>query len=1067
MSKFFVNRPIVAMVIAILMVIVGGITILALPVALFPNIAPPEIQILATYVGADAQTLEQAVATPIEQQMNGVDNMNYMYSLNATANSNTTLIVDFDEKTDPNTDYILAQSRETQAASQLPADVNNYGITVRKSVTAPLMLFAVYSPQGTYDATFLSNYAFINLVDPITRSYGIGNVQVFGAGQYAMRMWVKPDQLAKLGITVPDIVSAVQAQNTVNPAGKAGGEPAPKGQQFTYSVLAQGRLLSPDEFGNIVLRETPDGGIVRIRDVARIELGSQDYSTAGRFNGKPGAIVAVYQLPGSNAVKAAAGVVKLMNEMKQRFPADIDFATALDTTRAVTEGMKEIVVTLLIALALVILVVYIFLQGFRATLIPLLAVPVSLVGTFVLFPLFGFSVNTLSLFGLVLAIGLVVDDAIVVVEGVERHIEEGMTPKDAALKAMEELSGPVVGIALVLSAVFVPTAFVPGITGRLYQQFAVTIAVSVLLSAFNALTLSPALAALLLRPKQPSRGLLRRFFDWFNRTFERATEGYVRWSAVLIQKSVVVIVLLVGCCVAAAFFASRVPSSFLPDEDQGYMYVNMQLPNSASLERTTAVAADVEKVLANTPGVRYTTSVIGFSLLSFVRTSYNAFFFVTLKPWDERTSRAEQFQAIKAHINAELSKLPAAIAFGFSPPAIPGVGSSGGFTFILEDRSGGDVQFLARNLATFMDAARKRPEIAQLSTTFLPSVPEKFLDVDRDKVLKQGVVLSDVYKTIQAFMGGYFINYFNRFGRQWQVYIEAEGEARAKVENVGEFYVRNNKGENVPLSSLITVKPRSGPEFTMRFNEYRCAQLNGAAAPGYSADQATAALEDVFKQTMPREMGFDYSGISFQEQKAREGVPPAVIFGISLLFVFLILAALYESWSLPFSVLLSTPVALFGAFLVLWLRRVLLSFFVPPYMIQIETDVYSQIGLVMLIGLTAKNAILIVEFAKDEFEKGKPLIDAALEGARLRLRPILMTSFAFILGCVPLWTASGAGSVARKIMGTTVIGGMLAASLIGIFFVPAIFYSVEKWSGARPEPAAASLTAAPEPAPGD
>ena len=1066
MSKFFINRPIVAMVISILMVIVGGITILALPVALFPNIAPPEIQILATYVGADAQTLEQAVATPIEQQMNGVDNMNYMYSLNATANSNTTLIVDFDEKTDPNTDYILAQSRETQAASQLPADVNNYGITVRKSVTAPLMLFAVYSPHGTYDATFLSNYAYINLVDPITRSYGIGNVQVFGAGQYAMRMWVKPDQLAKLGITVTDIISAVQAQNTVNPAGQAGGEPAPKGQQFTYSVLAQGRLISPDEFGNIVLRETPDGGIVRIRDVARIELGSQDYSVAGRFNGKPSAIVAVYQLPGSNAVNAAAGVVKLMNEMKQRFPADMDFATALDTTRAVTQGIKEIVVTLLIALALVILVVYIFLQGLRATLIPLLAVPVALVGTFIFFPLFGFSLNTLSLFGLVLAIGLVVDDAIVVVEGVERHIEEGMTPKDAALKAMEELSGPVVGIALVLSAVFVPTAFVPGITGRLYQQFAVTIAISVLLSAFNALTLSPALAALLLRPKQPSRGLLRRFFDWFNRTFERANEGYVRWSAVLIQKSAVVIVLLVGCSVAAGFFASRVPSSFLPDEDQGYLYVNMQLPNSASLERTSAVAADVEKILANTPGVRYTTSVIGFSLLSFVRTSYNAFFFVTLKPWDERTSRVEQFQAIKAHINAELSKLPATIAFGFSPPAIPGVGTSGGFTFILEDRSGGDVQFLAKNLATFMDAARKRPEIAQLSTTFLPSVPERFLDVDRDKVLKQGVVLNDVYKTIQAFMGGYFINYFNRFGRQWQVYIEAEGEARAKVENVGEFYVRNNKGQNVPLSSLITVKPRTGPEFTMRFNEYRCAQLNGAAGPGYSAGQATAALEDVFKQTMPREMGFDYSGISFQEQKAREGVPPAVIFGISLLFVFLILAALYESWSLPFSVLLSTPVAVFGAFLVLWLRRVLLGFFVPPYMVQIETDVYSQIGLVMLIGLTAKNAILIVEFAKDEFERGKPLADAALEGARLRLRPIMMTSFAFILGCLPLWTASGAGSVARQIMGTTVIGGMAAASVIGIFFVPAIFYLVEKWSGTRKEEAPGAVPDT-SPAPGD
>jgi HAE1 family hydrophobic/amphiphilic exporter-1 len=1067
MSKFFINRPIVAMVISILMVIVGGITILALPVAQFPNIAPPEIQILATYVGADAQTLEQAVATPIEQQMNGVDNMNYMYSLNATANSNTTLIVDFSEKTDPNTDYILAQSRETQAASQLPADVNNYGITVRKSVTAPLMLFALYSPHGTYDATFLSNYAYINLVDPITRSYGIGNVQVFGAGQYAMRLWVRPDQLAKLGITVTDIISAIQAQNTVNPAGQAGGQPAPKGQEFTYSVLAQGRLISPDEFGNIVLRETPDGGIVRVHDVARIELGSQDYSTSGRFNGKPSAIVAVYQLPGSNAVNAAAGVLKLMGEMKQGFPADMDFATALDTTKAVTEGMKEIVVTLFIALALVILVVYIFLQGWRSTLIPLLAVPVALVGTFIFFPLFGFSLNTLSLFGLVLAIGLVVDDAIVVVEGVERHIEEGMTPKNAALKAMEELSGPVVGIALVLSAVFVPTAFIPGITGRLYQQFAVTIAISVLLSAFNALTLSPALAALLLKPKDPSRGLLRRFFDWFNRTFERATDGYVRWSAVLVQKTVVVVVLLVGFCIAGVFFAKRVPSSFLPDEDQGYFYVNMQLPDSASLERTSDAAADVEKILANTPGVQYTTSVVGFSLLSFVRTSYNAFFFVTLKPWDERTSRAEQFQAIKAHLNRELSKVSGAIAFGFSPPAIPGVGTSGGFTFVLEDRSGGDVQFLAKNLATFMDAARKRPEIAQLSTTFLPSVPEKFLDVDRDKVLKQGVVLNDVYKTIQAFMGGYFINYFNRFGRQWQVYIEAEGEDRAKVENVGEFYVRNNKGENVPLSTLVAVKPRSGPEFTMRFNEYRSAQLNGGAAPGYSADQATAALEEVFKQTMPREMGFDYSGISFQEQKAREGVPASVIFGISLLFVFLILAALYESWSLPFSVLLSTPVAVFGAFAILWLRRVLLGFFVPPYMIQIETDVYSQIGLVMLIGLAAKNAILIVEFAKDQFENGKPLVDAALEGARLRLRPILMTSFAFILGCVPLWTASGAGSVARQIMGTTVIGGMMAASAIGIFFVPAIFYLVEKWSGAGRESVSGALPASPEPAPGD
>src|SRR6202046_1272488 len=663
MSKFFINRPIVAMVISIVMVLVGALTVLSLPVAQFPNITPPEIQVIATYIGADAQTLEQAVATPIEQQMNGVDNMNYMYSLNATGNNTTSLIVDFDVKTDPNADFILTQSRETQAASQLPVDVNNYGITVRKSVTAPLMWVALYSPRGTYDAKFLANYAYINIVDPVLRSPGIGNVQVFGAGQYAMRLWVKPDTLAKLGITVPEIVSAIQAQNTVNPAGKAGGEPAPKGQEYTYTVLSQGRLVSPEEFGTIVVRETPDGATVRVRDLARIELGAQDYSITGRFNGKPGAIIAAYQLPGSNAVDAAAGVRKLMAQMKERFPEDMDFAVSLDTTLSVTQGIKEIIETLVIALVLVIIVVFLFLQGWRSTLIPLLAVPVSLVGTFVLFPLFGFSINTLSLFGLVLAIGLVVDDAIVVVEGVERHIEEGMTPKDAALKAMEELSGPVVGIALVLSSVFVPTAFIPGITGRLYQQFAVTIAVSVILSAFNALTLSPPLAGLLLRPKQESHGLLRRFFDWFNRIFERTTNGYVRLSGAVIRKSVVALVALLVLGAAGVYLGGKLPSSFLPDEDQGYAYVNLQLPNGASLERTTAVAADVEKIIMSTPGGPHTTSVVGFSLLSFVRTSYNAFFSVAFYPWDTRTARAQQFQSIKAHLNQQLGKLPGGVAF--------------------------------------------------------------------------------------------------------------------------------------------------------------------------------------------------------------------------------------------------------------------------------------------------------------------------------------------------------------------------------------------------------------------
>jgi len=1044
MSKFFINRPIVAMVIAIVTVIVGAVTIIGLPIAQFPNIAPPEIQILATYVGADAETLEQAVATPIEQQMSGVDNMNYMYSLNATGNSQTTLIVNFDVKTDPNNDLILAQSRETQAASQLPTDVTNYGITVRKSVTAPLMLISVNSPHGTYDAKFLANYAYINLVDPITRSPGIGQVQVFGAGQYAMRMWVKPDQLAKLAITVPEIVNAVQTQNTVNPAGKVGGEPIPSGQQFAYAVRAQGRLTSPEEFGQIVVRESPDGGVVRVKDVARIELGAQDYTVAGRLNGHPSAIVAVYQLPGSNAVDAANGVKKLIADLKTRFPQDMDFAIALDTTRSVVQGIKEIILTLVIAIALVILVVFLFLQGWRATLIPLLAVPVSLVGTFVFFPLFGFSINTLSLFGLVLAIGLVVDDAIVVVEAVERHIEDGMSPKDASLRAMEEISGPVVGIALVLSAVFIPTAFIPGITGRLYQQFAITIAISVLISAFNALSLSPALAALLLRPREKSRGLLRRFFDWFNRTFERATNGYVKVCGALIRKSAVALVMLGAFAAAAAFFSHKVPSSFLPDEDQGYLYVNLQLPSAASTERTERVARKIESILANTPGVESTTSVVGFSLLSFTRSTYNAFFWVTLKQWDDRKSREEQFQVIKARLNRQLSQIPEGIAFDFSPPAIPGVGTSGGFTFVLEDRAGKDVQFLASNLNTFLAAARKRPEIGSVNTTFLGSVPQQFIDVDRDKVIKQGVAINDVYRTVQAFMGGLFINYFNRFGRQWQVYIEAEGDYRTNAENVGQFYVKNRNGTMVPLSAITRFEARPGPEFTMRYNLFRCAQINGSAAPGYSSNQAMAALEQVFSQTMPAETGYDYLGISFQEKKAQQGVSPGVIFGLSLLFVFLILAALYESWTLPFSVLLSTPVAVFGAFVVLWLRRMLISAFYPPYMVQIESDVYSQIGLVMLIGLAAKNAILIVEFAKDEHDKGKPLVDAALEGARLRLRPILMTSLAFIFGCIPLWTATGAGSVARQIMGTTVIGGMLAASAIGIFFIPAMFYLVSR-----------------------
>ena len=1030
MASFFIRRPIVAMVIAILMVLIGIVAMRRLPTAQFPNIAPPEIQVKATYPGADAVTVEQSVATPIEQQMSGVDNMNYMYSNNAN-NGQMTLTVNFDIKTDPNTDQILAQMRTNQANSQLPIDVVNYGVTVQKSTTAPLMLVNLYSPKGTYDNIFLANYSFINLNDQLTRVPGIASVTVFGAGQYAMRCWVRPDKLAKMGVTVPEIVKAVQTQNTVNPAGQIGGEPVPKGQEFTYAVLAQGRLPSPEEFGQIVIRANPDGSILRLKDVARIDLGAQTYNLVGRYSGKPAAVIAVYQLPGSNAVQAAAGVRKLMKEAKQRFPQDLEYDIALDTTLAVTEGLNEIKHTLFEAILLVILVVYIFLQGWRATLIPLLAVPVSLIGTFVVFPSLGFSINTLSLFGLVLAIGLVVDDAIVVVEAVEHHIEHGMTPKDAAFKAMEEVSGPVIAIALILAAVFVPTAFIPGITGRLYQQFAITIAISVIFSAFNALSLSPALSALLLRRRKESRGPLGLFFRWFNRVFGRTTDGYVSVCGSLIRKAGLSMLLLLGVAVLAGWFGSRLPQGFLPDEDQGYVFAGLQLPNAASLQRNDDASRKIEEMIMQTPGVHAVTAVLGFSMLSGAQNTYSSFYWITLKEWGERKAPEEQYEAIKQHLNRELSKITEGVAFSFPPPAIPGVGASGGFTFMLEDRAGKDPQFLSQNLEKFLAAARKRPELATVYTTALPTVPQVYVDVDRPRVIAQGVQLADVYKTLQTFMGGLLINYFNRFGRQWQVYVQAEGDYRTQAENLGQFYVTNDSGQPVPLSALTSIKARTGPEFTLRYNLYRCAQINGSAAPGYSSSQALKALEETFANTMPAEMGYDYMGMSYQEKKAAEGVSPAVIFSMSLLFVFLILAAQYESWSLPFSVLLGTPIAVFGEFWFLWMRR-------------LDNNVYAQIGLVMLIGLAAKNAILIVEFAKMEFDKGKSAEEAALIAAKLRLRPILMTAFAFILGCVPLWRASGAGAISRRVLGTAVIGGMLAASVLAIFVVPVSFDVVER-----------------------
>ena len=1033
-SAFFVRRPIVAIVIAIITVIAGTVAALRLPIAQFPDIVPPQIQLTTTYTGADAITIEQSVATPIEQQMNGVDNMLYLQSTNAN-DGTLTQTVTFALGTNVDIDNVLVQNRYSQAQAQLPQEVKNYGVTVKKKLPFPLMVVSLFSPDDRYTAQFLGNYATINIIDALKRIPGVGDVVLFGSSDYAMRIWVNPDTLTRFNITIGEIQSAVKAQNVVNPSGQVGGEPAPAGQQFTYAVRAQGRLATPEEFGEIVVRANPDGSQVRLKDVARIDLGALNYQQEGRFNGRAGGVIAVFQTPGSNALKVGEGIKATMASLKKNFPQGLDYEVALDTTLPIVEGMHEIVKTLLEAMALVILVVFIFLQSWRATLIPLLAVPVSLVGTFAVFPLLGFSLNTLSLFGLILAIGLVVDDAIVVVEAVEHHIEKGLSPREATLKAMQEVTGPVIGIALVLSSVFIPVAFIPGITGRLYQQFALTIAISVLISAFNALTLSPALSATLLRSKHGQKGLMARFGKWFNTRFDKMTGGYVKISAGLVRKTALSLGLLLLVALLAGFTGSRIPTGFVPTEDQGYALAAIQLPDAASLQRTRELGKKVEAILAKTPGVRSYTVVSGYNILTNTASSYLGTVFIAFKEWKERKDESESAHGIVRKLNAAFAAIPEARILSFEPPAIPGIGTAGGANMMLQDRSGQSIEFLAKNVAKFIAAARKRPEFQAVTANFSPAVPQIFVEVDKDKVLKQGVALSDVYGAMQAFLGGSYINDFTRFGRQWKVFLQSEGQSRVNAEDIKNFYVRNSSGAMVPLSTLVTVKNVSGPEYTVRFNLFRSAELLGTVAPGYSSGQALKAFEEVFQETQPPEMGYAWTNLSYQEKASEGGT--VVVFGLALVFVFLILAALYESWSLPFSVLLSTPLAVLGAFAGLIARRY-------------DFDVYGQIGLVMLIGLAAKNAILIVEFAKMQYEQeGKDLVTAALEGARLRLRPILMTSFAFILGCVPLWTASGAGAASRRILGTAVIAGMTLVTALGVFIVPVLFVVVERLAGAK------------------
>jgi HAE1 family hydrophobic/amphiphilic exporter-1 len=1050
MARFFVNRPIVAMVISIITVMLGLVAMSGLPVAQYPEIVPPMVQVTTTFIGASATDVEASVATPLEQQINGVEKGIYMKSTNAN-DGTLTLKVSFEVGSNLDMDNVLTQNRVSQAQPQMPQSVKNYGVTVKKALAFPLLVISIKSPKGTYDSTFLSNYTTINVNDAIARIPGVGQINLFGGSDYAMRVWLRPDVIGRLGLTVPDIANAIGQQNQLTPAGQIGGPPAAKGTEYTYTVRTQGRLLNEDEFGNIVVRTNPNGSQVLLKDVARLELGTMLYNAVGRHDGTPAAVIAVFQIPGTNALDVANQVKAEMANLSKRFPRDMEYLVSLDTTLPVSEGINEIFHTLLEAVVLVIIVVFIFLQNWRATLIPLMTVPVSLIGAFIFFPLLGFSINVLSLLGLVLAIGIVVDDAIVVVEAVMHHIEHGMQPKEATIKAMEEVSGPVVAIGLVLSAVFVPVGFMGGITGRLYQQFAITIALSVLLSVVNALTLSPALSALLLKPAG-KKSLLTPFYNGFNRVFGWTTDRYVSFSAILIRKMFRSLAFIGVLIYVTVVLVRNIPGGFVPEEDQGFILVNAQLPDAASLERTDAVMKKVEAILAKNEAIDGFNTISGYSLITSAYSSNMGFFFVQLKPWEERKTEASHANGVVAALNkAFAQQIPEAGVVAFGPPAIPGLGTGAGFTMQLQDRSGGPPEYLAEQTRRFIDAARKRPEIARINTLYRAAVPQVFADIDRSKVLKSGVQLGDVNTTIGALLGSSYINDFNRFGRVYKVYLQAEPDYRSDPKQIGLFFVRNQAGGMVPLDTLVSTRPASGPEFTNRFNLFRSAELTGVPAEGYSSAQALDALEQTARDVLPPDMSFDWADMSYQERKA-PGV--AAVFGLAVFLVFLILAAQYESWGLPFSVLLGTPFAAFGAYLGLWLARQYLG---PSYV----NNVFAQIGLIMLIGLAAKNAILIVEFAKMEHDQGKPLLDAALNAAKLRFRPILMTAFAFILGVVPLLTASGAGAESRKVMGMTVFSGMLVATILGVLLVPMLFVMVEKIVGSAPQHAPVPAAAAP------
>jgi multidrug efflux pump len=1036
MARFFIDHPVFAMVIAIVIVILGSVAIPNLPVASYPEVVPPVVQITTSYLGGNSQDIEKTVAQPIEEQLIALDGMIYFMSSSANDGS-LTISVTFRLGTNPDIATVQTQNRVNIALPRLPPDVQRQGVVVKKVSTAFLMVVSLTSPDNRYDPLFLINYGQINLLNQLASIDGVGEARLGAAQVYSMRIWVDPDRMAQLGVTASDINNAILAQNRQNPAGSIGQPPSPAGTSFQYSVSAQGRLVTPSEFENIVLRARPDTGLLRIRDIGRVELGAATYSGFSHVNGAPAGNVIIYLAPGANAVATADRVRRFCDDARKNFPPGLNVIIPYDSTMFVRSSIHEVMMTLFEATGLVIIVVFLFLQNWRATLIPLLTVPVAIVGTFALFPLLGFSINMTSLFGLVLAIGIVVDDAIVVVEAAQRHIDEGAGARLAAIRAMEEVSAPVVAIACILAAAFIPVAFLGGISGQIYKQFALTIAVSVLISAFNALSLSPALSAILLRPKMQTHGPLGRFFNGFDRVFEWTRSRYLEGVGALIRKSALAMLGLFCFWFAAGYLYRQLPTSFLPDEDQGTIYVTVRLPDAASVERATAATAMAEAIVSKIPGVGGTFTLGGLDISTRTSSSNVATLITRLKPWDDRTTPEQEFRGVIANIQKRLAVIPEATTNAFGQPPIQGLSTTGGFQFMLEDRTGVGVEDLAQAADLMAQTARQRPEIGNVVNTFRSNVPSYKVNVDLDKVQTLGIPATDAYDALQTFLGGLYVNDFNVFGRTWQVMVQAKPEFRTEPRDINRFYLRTGGGDMVPLGTLATVTATAGPEVIYRYNRNRAVQLIGTPAPGYSSGQAVRAMEEVGASALPSGFSYEWTGTTYQEKEAQGH--ESFIFGFAAVLVFLFLAALYESWSIPFAVLLALPLGLFGALFAVWLRSY-------PY------DIYTQIGIVTLIGLAAKNAILIVEFARTRYEAGHSIRDAALEAARLRLRPILMTSFAFILGVTPLMIARGAGAASRRSLGTAVFGGMNAATLLAIFIVPVLFAVIQKIAARQPKP---------------